>query len=879
MRIVVLFILVACRFVTSSTAAVPVPETRRVLILNEEGISFPGIDLMDREIRAALGRSPYRIELYDEFLQVILFPDETYQRELRESYIHKYRDRKPDLIIAEGASAIKFMVQSHQEFFPNTPIIICGAGQGLTDNSKLDSEFTGTWMTMDPAKTLEAALRLQPNTKHVVVVGGAGPWDRAIEAIVRESLRKYESKLEFTYLTDLAVPALLDRLKGLPAHTIIFYTTLSQDAAGTLFVDTTQVLPQVADVAKSPVFVMADTQIGRGAVGGYLTSYAAQGRVAGETALRILAGARPQDIPIVRGTNVYMFDWRALKRWRFAESNLQPGSTVLYRQFSVWESYRRYIIGAVFVVLAETLLILGLLWQRERKRKLEEELVVTNDRLRSAMESGKAVGWEWNLKTGRDSWFGDLKMMFGTESETHAWRTEDFYRYVHPEDRQFVREAMTNAKKNHKAYTAEFRLVWPDGAQRWVAVAGKFYNSPNGKPERMLGMAQDITERKRAEENVRESEERLRLAIQAGKMYAFEWDMPSDVIFRTGQCREILNWISDPTCDTGRQFVARVHPDDRESYAATETGLSAESSTYQSSYRVLRPDGRVIWLEESGRAFFDDQGRMRRIIGMVSDITERKLAEEALSGISRRLIEAQEQERSRIGRELHDDVVQRLALVAVELEQLSGDADILSEVRDHMDELQKQTSEIASDIQSMSHELHSAKLQYLGLATAVKSFCQEFSEQQKVEIDFKIHDVPGPLSPDVSLCFFRVLQEALHNSAKHSGVRHFQVRLWGTSDEIHLMVSDSGAGFDRDATKKGRGLGLISMEERLKLVNGKFSIESQPKCGTRIHAHVHLGSERDSTRTRTDLVEPLQGPSLPQPSRLVNFDDSQGKEG
>ena len=125
----------------------------------------------------------------------------------------------------------------------------------------------------------------------------------------------------------------------------------------------------------------------------------------------------------------------------------------------------------------------------------------------------------------------------------------------------------------------------------------------------------------------------------------------------------------------------------------------------------------------------------------------------------------------------------------------------------------------------------------------MRGFCQEFGEQQKVEIDFKTHDLPSTLSPDISLGLFRVLQEALHNSAKHSGVRHFEVRLWGTSDEIHLTVSDSGAGFDREAAKESRGLGLVSMEERLKLLDGTFSIESQPKRGTTIHARAPLAQQ------------------------------------
>jgi signal transduction histidine kinase len=253
-------------------------------------------------------------------------------------------------------------------------------------------------------------------------------------------------------------------------------------------------------------------------------------------------------------------------------------------------------------------------------------------------------------------------------------------------------------------------------------------------------------------------------------------------------------------------------------------------------------------LEKSARGFFDEQGKLLRMIGMVANITERELAETALASVSRRLIEAQEQERSRIARELHDDIGQRLAILAMKLAQLQQSPPNSSELPSRIGALQKHTSEISADIQSLSHELHSSRLQYLGIATAISGFCREFGEQQKVEIDCKIHDLPVPLSPDISLCFFRVLQEALHNSTKHSGVRYFEVELWGTRDEIHLTVSDSGAGFDIDAAKASRGLGLISMEERLKLLTGTLSIESQLQRGTTIHARVPFSSGKDSLR-------------------------------
>jgi PAS domain S-box-containing protein len=355
-------------------------------------------------------------------------------------------------------------------------------------------------------------------------------------------------------------------------------------------------------------------------------------------------------------------------------------------------------------------------------------------------------------------------------------------------------------------------------------------------------------ERKIASRELKASEERFRLAAQAGKMYAYEWDVATDTVTRSTEHVGVLGFSDWAKQLTRQQLLARVHPDDRALFVGSVEQVSPENPTTHISYRMLRPDGSVVWLEKSARAFFDEHGKLLRMIGMVADITQRKLAEAALASVSGRLIEAQEQERSRIGRELHDDIGQRLALLAIELHELHNDPLILPGVRSRMGEIQKQISEIAADIQSLSHELHSAKLQYLGIAGAMRGFCREFGEQQKVEVDFQTHDLPGPLSADTSLCFFRVLQESLHNAVKHSGAKHFEVRLWGTSDEIHLTVRDSGVGFDREAAKESGGLGLISMEERLKLLKGTFSVESQPEGGTTIHARVPLSSDRKPMR-------------------------------
>jgi ABC-type uncharacterized transport system substrate-binding protein len=337
----------------------------------EGNLATPATDAIDREVRAGLETSPYVIQHYIEYTGTALLSDEASYRKLSE----RYRDNKPDVIIAAGSTPIKFMVESHEQLFGDTPIVFCGSSEEQAGHPKLDSHFTGVWLTIDPTKTLEAALQLQPSTQHVVVVSGVSSYDKRVEAIVREDLRSYESKLEFRYLTDLEMPVLLERLRHLPKNTIVLYASLMKDTAGTFFVPATGSVPMVVSAANAPVFTMSDTTVGQGTVGGYVHSFAADGKVAAAVTMRILRGERPQDIPIVRGANVYMFDWRALQRWGFRESALPPGSVVLYQRPTAWQSYKRYIIGAIFVVTVETLLILGLLWQRARRRKVEESLV------------------------------------------------------------------------------------------------------------------------------------------------------------------------------------------------------------------------------------------------------------------------------------------------------------------------------------------------------------------------------------------------------------------------------------------------------------------------------------------------------------------------
>src|SRR5271163_624768 len=440
--------------------------------------------------------------------------------------------------------------------------------------------------------------------------------------------------------------------------------------------------------------------------------------------------------------------WGAVHgRGPFAETD--PINRVLYLQLFLFFTSLPFMVLAVIV---------------EERKLTQSELRESEERLRSAMESGKAIGWEWDVENRRNFWFGDLKTMFGIPSDTYVGGPEDFHRFVHPDDWQQISAAITDARNNRTSYAEEFRVVWPDGTVRCLAASGKFYYSPRGEPARMRGIAvditdrkqveqalreseadlmhaqrlanmgswqwdvqtdtvtwseqlyriagrdstlpavsyqdhatlyaheswlrlrsaveealrsgtpyeldlemnhadgakrwviakgevrragsghivklrgtvDDITERKRVQEDLRKSEQRLRLAIQAGRMFACDWDAATGMFAYSPESTQILG-LAQATPGTIDQVLATIHPEDREGFTAAAVNLTPESSAIRISYRMLRPDGTVIWVEKNSRAQFDEHGKLLRIIGIVADITERKRAEKALRESEERL--------------------------------------------------------------------------------------------------------------------------------------------------------------------------------------------------------------------------------------------------
>jgi len=291
--------------------------------------------------------------------------------------------------------------------------------------------------------------------------------------------------------------------------------------------------------------------------------------------------------------------------------------------------------------------------------------------------------------------------------------------------------------------------------------------------------------------------------------------------------------------ELGNGWIEGVHAQDVKGCLNTYSRAFDRGESYNMEYRLRRHDGQYRWILGFGVPRFDAGGTIAGYIGTCLDVTEQKLAEETLSSMSRRLIEAHEEERTWIARELHDDINQRLALLAVTMDLVNSKLPAsASDAKLAIREAKQQMRDLCADIQALSHRLHSSKLEYLGLASAAAGLCREVSERQGVEIDFQCDDIPKNLHQEISLCLFRVLQEALQNATKHSGSRHFEVSLKCSSEEIALRVSDSGVGFDPNEIIKGQGLGITSMRERLKLIGGELSIDSRQHLGTTLRARV-----------------------------------------
>jgi len=351
------------------------------------------------------------------------------------------------------------------------------------------------------------------------------------------------------------------------------------------------------------------------------------------------------------------------------------------------------------------------------------------------------------------------------------------------------------------------------------------------------------------------NKERLRQLFDNHNIMAWEaegtrFTSVSDQAFR------MLGYSVDEWCQ--KNFLStHLHPDDRERVLASFRNKDRVNEYLDLTFRMVALDGRVVWFQSLVSFEFQEKQPLKSR-GFITDISERKQAEEALRDLSGRLITAQEEERRRIARELHDDVNQRMAVLSIEIDQLGRELPGSRKALEQYRKLQLHAQEISTDIHRLSYQLHPSKLDHLGLSPAVKSLCRELSENGSLDVAFQERGVPTDLPQDITLCLFRVAQESLRNSARHSGSQTAQVLLSRVNNEIRLTVSDQGRGFDTNSELMKKGLGFISMQERLKIVGGEIKIFSTAFRGTRIEVSVPLKKQVSSRQDPNHLASYLE---------------------
>ena len=480
------------------------------------------------------------------------------------------------------------------------------------------------------------------------------------------------------------------------------------------------------------------------------------------------------------------------------------------------------------------------------RKRADEALRESEERLSLAADSALAGLWILDHAT-RVFWVtARTRSIFGY-SPDEIVDLERFEAAVHPDDLGLVREAIERAARAAEdPVIVEYRIVLPDGRERWIVSRGRPHLTSAGEPDRLMGVSIDISARKRSEEALRASQARLASGAELAGLAFYEVDFDAGTMYSDDRLRDLCGVPADRVAGLGvlEFWMEHLHPDDRPRVMELRRQLhGGDVEQFSLEYRYLHPKQCELWIQHlAGVTLRDASGQAVRSHGVFRDVTESKRAEEELRDLSRRLITAQEEERALLARELHDDVSQRLAVLAIDVgrtELAAADAELV----EAMQAVREGLVSLSEDVHSLAYQLHPSVLEELGLVEALRAECGRRTRQGTLDITADFGPLPSPLATEVALCLFRVAQEALNNVVHHAAASCVTVMLRQIGDGLVLAVSDDGLGFEPGHSGKGMHLGLASMQERVRLVRGTLDIESAPGQGTRVIAWVPVGEE------------------------------------
>lgn len=711
----------------ASTTPAPTKERKRVLVLFSEDETHPAHEMTQQGIREVFSSNTrFDVQIYTEYLDEARFGSPSHEEDFANYLIGKYSGTDLHAVIAVYPRALDLLIAGRRRLFSGIPIVATEIASDYAaglEQSPHRGFVTATVVGDNVGAVIDTILRLRPETKRVALVSGVSPNDVYGERLIRGILRQYAGRLELIGLTGLSLVETLSRVGSLPGDSAVLYESVLRDATGKNFVPR-QALSLIAQASNVPVFGLYESFLGFGIVGGPLVSFERHGREAAALVLRVLAGEAPASIAF-RGEHTYVdaYDWRELERWGIPEEALPSGSEIRYRVPTFWEEHWQIVLGVALAFLGESLLVLALLANIRTRRRTQSSLRESEERVRMAVSASGTGLWSLDLDTG-GLWATDrTRELFGFGPD-EPLTLEKVLEAVHPEDRELVRSETERAVESGEETSLEYRLAERSGSVRSVYAQGRLQADGAGRPRRLMGTCTDVTQRRIADDLLRDQENELR----------------------------------------------------------------------------------------------------------------------TLAG---RLINTQEEELRRLARELHDDLTQRLAALSIDAGVLAKSiASCPPQAPQELKALREGLIEVSNDVHNLSRQLHPTILDDLGLVRASQAECESFRRRTGIDVAFESGNVPSAVPNDVALCLYRVMQEALRNVEKHSTATEARVVLEGLPGGLRLSIRDGGIGFDAEKGKT-TGIGLSSMRERVRLVDGTLSIVSEPGKGTEVRVSVPVGEGAD----------------------------------
>jgi PAS domain S-box-containing protein len=483
------------------------------------------------------------------------------------------------------------------------------------------------------------------------------------------------------------------------------------------------------------------------------------------------------------------------------------------------------------------------------RRHSEASVRESEERLTLAFAGAQEGVWDWNLETNAVFYSPRWKQMLGYAEHEIEGHVSAWERVLHPDDLQFARQLNDSVQRGERSYEAEFRLRHKDGHYIHILSRGFPVRRDGGPVVRIVGTHLDITERKRTEAALRESEERLTLAFAGAQEGVWDWNLQTGAVAYSSRWKQMLGYADDEVEPTVGAWERLLHPDDRARAQEINESVSRGASTYEGEFRLRHKSGHYIHVLSRGFPVrYEPNGPAVRIVGTHFDLTERRKAEaeRTRTEVLGRLLAAQEDERRRIAREMHDQFGEQLTALNLRIrllrEACANRAGLVEQVKG----LEEVAQRLDRDVDHLVWELRPTALDDLGLRAALANYVNDWSE--RVHVAAELH-TSGPLDDrlpsETETALYRIAQEALTNVARHSQAKNVEIILERCPDHVLLIVEDDGVGFDPGTKIDGQGFGLLGMRERATLIGASLQIESSAGSGTTIFVRMTAAAPAD----------------------------------